>query len=152
MVAYQPAPLRQILALIDSAQVGPSDHLYDLGSGLGQAAILAALLSGARATGVEIEPAYVESAQRSAARLGLSSVDFIQGDAREASLTGGTVYFLYTPFRGPLLRQVSERLKVEAAQRPIRVCSLGPCTAELQSAGWKGSRRRGPDEVEVFQA
>jgi SAM-dependent methyltransferase len=151
MVAYQPTPVRQVLALIDAAKIGPGDLFYDLGSGLGQVAILVALLTGARSKGIEIEPAYELSAQRSARSLGLTGIEFTRGDARQASLEGGSVYFLYSPFRGALLRQVSERLKRQAAQRPIRLCSLGPCTAELRAAGWRGSREAGADEIEVFR-
>ena len=149
MVGYQPAPARAILSLIERARVGPGDLLYDLGSGLGRVAILVALLSGARAQGLELEPAYVEYAARSARLLGLPGVQFVQGDARQASLAGGTVYFMFTPFRGAMLRQVLERLRAEARARPIRVCTLGPCTAEVAGASWLEPRGGGAGEHEV---
>jgi hypothetical protein len=155
LVAYQPTPARAILALIERARLGPRDRFYDLGSGLGQVAALVALLSGARATGIEREPAYCDYARRCAAGLRLQGVDFVQADVRHADLGGGTVYYLYTPFRGAILAQVLQRLRQEAAQRPLRVCSYGPCTLELAEAGWRplpDGAPLGPDTVAVFQA
>ena len=105
MVAYQPTPARSILQLIERANIGPADFFYDLGSGLGRVAIVVGLLSGARARGIEFEPAYCEYAQRCARRLNVSGVDFLQADVRDAPLAEGTVYFLYTPFHGELLGQ-----------------------------------------------
>jgi len=92
MVAYQPTPARAILALVQASGIGPQDLLVDLGSGLGQVALLAALLSGARARGVELEPSYVDYARACAQGLQLGRVEFIHADAREAPLDGGTVF------------------------------------------------------------
>ncbi len=155
MVAYQPTPARAILALIGRAHLGPDDTLVDIGSGLGHVVILVALLCGARARGIELEPAYCDHARRCAGRLNVSRVEFIQGDAREASLAGGTVFFLYTPFRGALLRLVLERLRAEARARPIRICTYGPCTAEMAGVSWLrpgADRDVGEHEVAVFHA
>jgi len=136
MVFYQPTPAREILALVERAELGPEDLLYDLGSGLGHVVILVALLSGARARGIELEPVYCDYARRCARRLNVPGVDFIQADAREASLSDGTVFFMYTPFRGAMLRQVLGRLENEARSRPIRVCTYGPCTFEVAAEPW----------------
>ena len=136
MVGYQPTPARSVLALLERADIRPEDVAYDVGSGLGQVVILVALLSGARARGIEFEPVYCEYARECARRLNVRGVDFLQADAREASLAGGTVYFLYTPFRRALLQQVLERLHAEARERPIRICTLGPCTAEVAGTRW----------------
>jgi hypothetical protein len=150
MVAYQPTPARAILALVERAAIRPSDVFYDLGSGLGQVVILVALSSGARSRGVEFEPAHCEYARRSAHRLNVAGVDFIEADVRDAPLDDGTVFFLFTPFRGAMLQKVMERLRAEAATRPIRVCSYGPCTAEIASASWLRRRTRGElDEHDV---
>lgn len=104
---------------------------------------------------MELEPAYCEYARQSARRLRVPGVEFIQADARMASLAGGTVYFLYTPFRRALLRQVLERLQVEARARPIRVCTLGPCTAEVAGTHWlvhADGRALHEHEVAVFRS
>ena len=150
MVSYQPTPARAILTLIERANIRPDDTFYDLGSGLGQVVILVALLSGARARGVEIEPAYCEYVERCARRLNVPGVQFIRADAREARLAEGTVFFMYAPFRGGLLQQVLKRLQAEAMDRHIRVCTYGPCTAEMARVSWLSPRdRRDPGEHEV---
>jgi len=155
MVAYQPTPGRIILQLLARADIQRDDVLFDLGSGLGWVVILVALLRETRAVGIEYEPAFVDYARSCARALNMSRAKFVHADAREASLTDGTVFFLYTPFRGQMLQQVLERLRVEAEARAIRVCTYGPCTAEVARVGWLGLRAGDPsreDEVVVFQS
>ena len=136
MVAYQPTPARIIFELVDRAGFRADDVLYDLGSGLGQVVFLANLLSGVRAKGVEVDPAYCAYARRSAQDLGLSQVSFILADAREADYSDGTAFFLYTPFEGDMLQQVLARLKGEAETRTIRVYTYGPCTFVVSRQDW----------------
>ena len=66
MVFYQPTPARVVFELVDRAGLQSHDTFYDLGSGLGQVVILVNLLSGGRAKGIEIDPAYCEYARRCA--------------------------------------------------------------------------------------
>ena len=68
MVFYQPTPGRIIFELVERAALQKHDTFYDLGSGLGQVVILVSLLSGARAKGIEFDPAYCEYARRCATR------------------------------------------------------------------------------------
>jgi hypothetical protein len=136
MVPYQPTPARAILDLVRQAAVGPEDFLIDLGSGLGLVAMLTALLSGARARGIELEPAYVDYARACATSLNLTGVDFIQADARVAPLDHGTVYYLFTPFRGLILERVLGRLRLEAARRPIKIGAYGPCVEMVSKQAW----------------
>jgi hypothetical protein len=142
MVLYQPTPARIVLDLIGRLRPGPHDIFYDLGSGLGRVTILTALLSTARSRGVEYEPAYVEYALRRSKELGLDRVEFINADARDVNYADGTVFFLYTPFKGMILQRVLERLRYEAGRRRIRVCTYGPGTLEVMEQGWIAS----PDE------
>jgi protein-L-isoaspartate O-methyltransferase len=144
MVFYQPTPVRSVLALIDRAGIGPGDTFVDVGAGLGHVVLLVRLLTGARVRGLELEEGYCTHARRVAARLSIQDAVFDAGDAREAPLEGGTVYFLYTPFRGALLAQVLERLQTLARDRDLRICTLGPCTQEVARAGWL---RPGPEGV-----
>lgn len=145
LVFYQPTPARVIAELFAHAQLGPSDTLCDLGSGLGHVVILAALLTGARALGVEREPACCEHAQRSAEKLALDEVRITCGDARTADFGQSSVFFLYTPFRGSVLRQVLRRLELLAGTRALRIASFGPCTAELAREHWL-TRHEGASE------
>jgi SAM-dependent methyltransferase len=152
MVAYQPAPGRVILSLL--AQVRAGDVVYDLGSGLGRVVISVALLSGACAKGVEFQPTFCAYAARAAEQVHARDVEFIALDAREARFEDGTLFFLYTPFRGALMQRVLARLRAVAAQRVIRVCTFGPCTAELADEAWLALRSGpiSPDMLAVFES
>jgi hypothetical protein len=63
-------------------------------------------------------------------------VRFIQGDARSAELSEGTVFYLYTPFTGTMLRDVLNSLRDEAVKREIRVCTFGPCSLVVAEEQW----------------
>jgi hypothetical protein len=136
MVFYQPTPARHIFDFIERAAIGPDDVLIDLGSGLGHVPMLVSIYTGAQAIGIEREPVYVEGADHSARALNLDRVTFIAQDAREADLSRGTVFYLYTPFNGTILRRVLDLLKREAARRPIRIGTLGPCTPMVAAEPW----------------
>jgi len=136
MVQYEATPARAVLAMVDDAQIGSEDVFYDLGAGLGHIVILVHLLTGAQARGVEVEPAFCAYARASAEELRLSGVRFIAADARQADYGEGTVFFLFTPFRGAMLRAVLGRLQEQAARRTIRVCTYGTCTHEVAKAPW----------------
>jgi SAM-dependent methyltransferase len=100
------------------------DVVVDLGAGLGKVVLLARLLTGATAHGIELQPSLVHRAREAAARQALD-VLFSEGDARQADLDDGTVFFLYLPFTGPVLNEVMDRLRTLATRRAIVVCSLG---------------------------
>jgi hypothetical protein len=136
MVPYQPTPARHIFDLIGRIGLGERDVLVDFGSGLGHVPLLAGICTVARSIGIELEAAYVHCARQSARALKLSNVTFIQQDAREADLSAGTVFYLYTPFIGTILRAVLDSLQHEAALREIRVCTFGPCTATVVHEPW----------------
>lgn len=136
MVHCEETPARVLLDLIDHAPMTPADVFYDLGSGLGQVVLLVHLLTGVRAKGVEIEPAFCAFAQQQAQALGLTDVAFINSDARTANYSDGTVFFMFTPFRGQLMQQVLVRLQQEAQQRPIRLCTFGSCTPRVADQPW----------------
>jgi hypothetical protein len=136
MVAYQPTPARITLDLVAKACLSSRDVFYDLGSGLGQVVSLVHLLTGVPARGVEYEPAYCAYAQRCARDLGLSRVAFVNGDAREADLSEGTVFYMYTPFEGEMLESVLRRLAGIARARAIRLLTYGPCTPDVARQDW----------------
>ncbi|HSY68808.1 MAG TPA: hypothetical protein VK813_09205 [Edaphobacter sp.] len=136
MVFYQPTPARHIFDLIDRIALTERDVLVDLGSGLGHVPLLVSICTSARSMGVELEPAYVDCARRCAEQLNRTHVAFLQQDARLADLSSGTVFYLYTPFTGNVLRTVLDRLQREATGREIRICTFGPCTAIIAKEPW----------------
>lgn len=136
LVFYQPTPVRVILRMLELAEVRPSDVLCDLGSGLGHVLVTTALVSGAQVVGIEREPAYVAYARRAVQQLALRNVELFCADARDASFGASNVFFMYTPFRGAVLREVLLRLRQLASERPLRVCTFGPCTTEVAQERW----------------
>ena len=136
MIALELTPARAILELVDSVCMGPGDLFCDLGSGLGQVALLVHLLTGASAKGVEMEPAYCRFARERAAELGLRGVEFVNIDARYADYAAATVVFMFAPFMGAMLEQVLARLEREAQTRRLVVCSYGPSTAPVAAQPW----------------
>lgn len=53
---YQPTPRKVADRMMEMAEVGPDDHVVDLGAGTGSLLFLAAERHGAEVTGVEAEP------------------------------------------------------------------------------------------------
>jgi hypothetical protein len=128
MVFYQPTPVRHILHLIAATGLAQDDVFVDLGSGLGHVPLLVSMATGAESVGIEVQAAYVASARDCAESLHLSRVQFIPQDAREADLSSGSVFYLYSPFNGSILTDVLSALRMESMRRSIKICSLGPCT------------------------
>jgi hypothetical protein len=136
MVSYQPTPARHIFDLIGRTALTERDSLIDLGSGLGHVTLMASICTSANCTGIELELSYVHCARKSARSLNLNNVRFVQGDARAADLSAGTVFYLYTPFIGTILRDVLNSLRQEAVKREIRICTFGPCTRVVAEQQW----------------
>lgn len=148
---YQPTAARHIFRLMDLAALTASDNFVDLGSGLGHVPMLVSICTGARSFGIEVERAYVECARECAQRLNLDRVTLLQGDALEADLSLGTVFYLYTPFMGSVLKAVLNRLRDEASTRPIRICSHGPCTPVIAAEPWLAATNTpDADSITVF--
>ena len=153
MVFYQPTPVRHILNLITASALSEDDVFVDLGSGLGHVALLAFMLTGVRSFGIEVEAAYVATAQACAHSLQLSHVRFIHEDARAADLSNGTVFYLYSPFSGSILADVLDRLEKESTSKPIKICALGPCTGTLAKESWlRPISLPDPMQISVFQS
>lgn len=123
-VPYLPCGVDDIVTAVRELPLCADDVLVDLGSGLGRVAILAHLLTGARAHGIEIQGHLVDRARARVAALGLDDVTFEQADAREAVLDG-SVFFLYAPFNGEMLATVLGRLETLAKTRNFAVATVG---------------------------
>lgn len=136
MVLYQPTPARIVLDLVRRLQLGPHDVFYDLGSGLGRVALIVGLVSDAQVHGVEYEPTYVDYARRRTRILGLQRATFTNADVRDVAYKDGTVFYLYTPFKGKILQRVLDMLQHEARSRRIRICTYGPGTLEVLGQTW----------------
>jgi len=136
MVYYQKTPARIVFELAERSHFTKEDVFVDLGSGLGQVTILINLLAGITARGIEFEPAFCDYAGDCAANLSLSNVTFINADARKADYSEGTVFFMFTPFRGEILQEVLEMLRKESLRRKIKIITYGPCTPLVAFQNW----------------
>ncbi|NII73614.1 hypothetical protein FHW84_002186 [Dyella sp. SG562] len=153
MVFYQPTPARHIFELIRRAELSEHDMVMDLGAGLGIVPMLVAMTTAARAIGVEREQAYVDAAQRCAQNLGVGRVAFECGDAREADFSKATLFYLYTPFTGEVMRSVLGAIRREAAHRPVRVASFGPCTKVIAAESWlRADGKVSTESLALFQS
>ena len=120
-IPYCPSGLAEIQFMLANAGLGPRSTFVDLGSGLGKVPMLVALLTGARAYGVELDPDLVHRARSAAHALGLDSVRFIEGDIRNVPLPPADVYYMYIPLTDSA--PVVERLMSCAADRRMLLFS-----------------------------
>lgn len=120
---YLPCGVEEIMRMVRDVPLRATDTLVDLGSGVGRVAILAHLLSGARAGGIEIQRPLVAVARERAEELRLPDVSFVLGNVVDTDLDA-SVFFLYSPFGGDMLRTVLGKLEALARTRPVVVCTV----------------------------
>ena len=125
-VPYLPCPVEALLRVVEQADVRASDVFVDLGAGVGRAAALVHLLTGASTIGIEIQPALVRASRSLTERLQGVRFAPVEGDASRLAgfITIGSIFFLYCPFGGERLEGVIDGLEPIAHTRPIRVCSV----------------------------
>ncbi len=105
-VPYVQTPTDVVTAMLQLANVGANDVVYDLGSGDGRLVIAAARDFGARGVGIEIDPGLVAQSTESARRAGVADrAAFRAGDLFEIDLADATVVTLY------LSREINQRLR-----------------------------------------
>jgi SAM-dependent methyltransferase len=104
-VPYEPSPPGVVRAMVDLAEVGPGDLVYDLGCGDGRVLVEAAR-RGARAVGVDLDPQRIAEARENARAAGvLDRVELRVGDLFQTDVRPATVVMLF------LWPQVNLRLR-----------------------------------------
>ncbi len=94
-VVWIASPHDMVEKMLNMARVTPQDYVIDLGSGDGRN-VIAAAKRGARALGVEFNPALVEVSRRAAAAAGVADrATFVRGDMFEADISQATVLILF---------------------------------------------------------
>lgn len=150
-VFYQPTPARHIFHLITAAALRNTDTLIDLGSGLGHVPLLVSICTGASSIGIELDPTLAACAAKCSEALNQRNVTFHAQDARQADLSSGNVFYLYTPFTGSTLSAVLESLRNQSSLRPIRICIFGPGTLTLREQVWlKPITPPATDQITIF--
>jgi len=105
-IHFVPTPDEVVEGMLQLADVGQNDVVYDLGSGDGRIPITAARRFGARGVGIDLDPKLVAQATRNAQETGVADrVRFVEGDIFEADISPATVVTLY------LLTSINERLR-----------------------------------------
>ena len=109
-VRYEPTPMPVVRAMMELAEVGPQDIVFDLGSGDGRIPITAAREFGARGVGIDIDPSLVTQARANAREAGVEDkVAFRLGDMYAADIRSATVVTLFL-HPGPNLK-LREKLR-----------------------------------------
>lgn len=140
-VIYLATPESIGTEMLRLARVTASDVVYDLGSGDGRLVIAAARHFGARAVGVEIEPALIQTSRESALKAGVADrARFLWQDIFAADVHDATVVMLY----------LGERVNLRL--RPKLLAELRPGTRivshKFGMGEWRPDqtlRARGPD-------
>ncbi len=95
-IAYIPTPTDAIDALLDLAQVGPEDVLYDLGCGDGRVLIRAAQRWGTRGVGIDIDPERLAQTRLALQAAGVESlITLHQQNLYDTDLHAATVVMVY---------------------------------------------------------
>jgi SAM-dependent methyltransferase len=112
-VGYIATPPEVVDAMLDLADVGPGDTVYDLGSGDGRIPIAAVRDFGARrGVGVEIDPALVEQSRVNAREAGVAGrTRFIEADIFDTDFSAASVVTLY------LFPQINRELRPRILSR-----------------------------------
>ena len=96
LAPFVATPADVVDRMLRLAEVGPTDVVYDLGSGDGRIVIAAARSFGARGVGLDIDPMLIDQARANAAAAGVADrVTFRLEDALTADVSEATVVTLY---------------------------------------------------------
>lgn len=143
-VPFVPSDDGIIEVMLNLADVGPKDVLYDLGSGDGRILVAAARGRGARGIGIEIDPVRIADAMEYAGDARVEfMVDFVEEDIFTADFSEATVVTLY------LLDAVNVRL------RPRLLSQLRPGTRivshTFDMGDWKADERLHLSGVNLYK-
>ena len=95
-VPYEPSPQDVVEKMLEMAQVGSNDLLYDLGCGDGRIVVTAARKYGARGVGIDIDPQRIEEAKNNARVADVEDrVRFVVGDLYTSDFSDATVVTLF---------------------------------------------------------
>jgi SAM-dependent methyltransferase len=118
-VPYEPSSEEVIRAMLEVAQVGKDDLVYDLGCGDGRIVIAAAQKAGARGVGVDLDPERIKESLENARKAKVTDrVQFVQQDLFQTDIGKATVVMLYLwpevnlKLRPKLLRELKPGTRV----------------------------------------
>lgn len=116
---YGETPLCTLKAIADIAELGASDHIFDLGCGRGRGANFLAWYTQAKVTGIDYIPQFIQEAKQ----LNIPNASFIEGDYTAIEYVGATFIYLYgTAAQESVLKKIRQRLMLEP--RKIVIASV----------------------------
>jgi SAM-dependent methyltransferase len=125
-VPYEPSSEEVVKAMLEIAQVGKNDLVYDLGCGDGRIVIAAAQKVGARGIGVDLDPERIKESLENARKADVADrVQFFQQDLFQADIGKATVIMLYLwpevnlKLRPKLLRELKPGTRVVSHSHPM---------------------------------
>lgn len=134
-VPYVPTDEKVVAEILELADVGPQDVLYDLGSGDGRIVVAAARQRNTRGIGIDLDPIRVADAMEYAGHTGVEYlVDFIEGNIFTENISDASVVTLY----------LLDSVNLELRERLLH--TLRPGTRIVSHAfdmsDWKADERR----------
>lgn len=145
---FSPTPFAVARAMLEFADAGPEDVVYDLGCGDGRIPIMAAQEFGCRAVGIDLDPKLCAHATAKAQEYGLAErvsfrqQDFFQADVRPATIV--TLYLL-TAVNGHLGPRLASQLG-----KGTRVVTLDYPVPGWREEQTKDVRSEGDVEYQLF--
>ncbi len=78
--------------------IAPNTHVLDVGCGAGKFCLVAASLGEGRFTGIEQRAELIAAARAAAARLAVSTVEFVHGNLLDFAFESFDAFYLFNPF------------------------------------------------------
>jgi len=122
-VPYIPAAVEEIVAVVAGSAAAADGYVRDLGAGVGRVVMLAHLLTGARAHGIEVQKELVRIGKERCEALGLKRVTLEHANIVDAELEGN-VFFMYSPFNGETMKRVLAKLEALSKRQRIVVAAV----------------------------
>jgi len=154
-VHLETSPVSVILNMIDQLNLTGKETLIDLGSGLGLALFIFRLLTDVVSVGIEVQEPYYKLSLKVQERFKFSKLHFIHSDVRDAELTNGDIFYMFTPFIDKLMEDVLNKLRYVGETKHIVVCSYGISTISLGDEPWlaiKDANMLYPEKAAIFES
>jgi SAM-dependent methyltransferase len=136
---YGPTPVSLVVEAVDRLELGSQDLFVDIGCGRGRVLALVGKLTDARLMGIDRSRHMIQQCSALLRSLRLSERCILQNQEVEtASFAGGTVFFMFNPFRGAPLESSLAAIREEGRVRPVRLVAVGDVVRHLyeQCSDW----------------